>query len=267
MSGCKIALMVGEGGGVSSTAEGVCLPNTACVYNVADTTYLASFTATTLPGWHFVKWKSGDGFICGDSTLQKCTVDLSLVAGNPAAEAIVASNQTFYLMPVFTDELPIPNPIAAAGKEWAPIHLFRGLSWNQIDAVCPVTSGGVCDGSLLGYNMDGWTWADVDEVNTLFNSYIGTAELGPGPDSHLGPTGTFYDAMLADGWVPTSFGADGNIIAGLIGEEATPGVTGRSGGVAVSTGFPPFNLASTGLTPAPVDEVSDGRGGFFCRLP
>jgi hypothetical protein len=31
--------------------------------------------------------------------------------------------------------------------------------------------------------MTGWTWASTDDVNGLLNFYIGSEQLGPGPDS------------------------------------------------------------------------------------
>ena len=31
--------------------------------------------------------------------------------------------------------------------------------------------------------MTGWTWATTDDVNALFNFYIGSKQLGPGPDN------------------------------------------------------------------------------------
>jgi hypothetical protein len=58
------------------------------------------------------------------------------------------------------------------GKEWAQPDLFtNNLSWDQINAACP---GGTCGNvELNGYSVMGWTWASLQDVQDLFNVYIG----------------------------------------------------------------------------------------------
>lgn len=79
-----------------------------------------------------------------------------------------------------TDEVT-SNTVTVGERIWAQPDLFIGVSWSQIMAVCP---GGVCgtDAALNGFNLNGWTFASVDDVNALFNSFLGADELGPGPD-------------------------------------------------------------------------------------
>ncbi|MCP4237861.1 MAG: PEP-CTERM sorting domain-containing protein [Aestuariibacter sp.] len=67
------------------------------------------------------------------------------------------------------------NPITSTvtglgdGKEWAQVKLFTS-SWDEINIVCP---GGICDstnnGLLNTFNMDGWAWASIYDVGTLFS--------------------------------------------------------------------------------------------------
>lgn len=94
------------------------------------------------------------------------------------------------------------------GREWSQVDLFNGLSWTNINAVCP---GGVCgSGTLNGYDMAGWTWASTETVNDLFNYYLGFDALGPGPD-YWKRSGTIMDAtepvrssfMNGGGWRST----------------------------------------------------------------
>ena len=84
-------------------------------------------------------------------------------------------------MPIFVrtaNAAPIPRGVTVAGREWAQPVLFIEVTRAEIDAACP---DGVCSGSLNGYDMNGWTWATADDVNALFNHYIGSGQLGPGP--------------------------------------------------------------------------------------
>jgi hypothetical protein len=98
----------------------------------------------------------------------------------------------------------ITDTVTVNGTTWAQVDLFGGLSWNDINAVCP---GGICgSGTLNGFDMAGWIWAGTEETNSLFNHYIGIAELGPGPDAYVGAANTFADAFFADGWRITSTG-------------------------------------------------------------
>lgn len=68
------------------------------------------------------------------------------------------------------------------GKEWLQPADFSLLTWFEINAVCPE---GVCNGELNGIDVTGYTWASVDDVNALFNSYGVSPPMGPGPDIRL----------------------------------------------------------------------------------
>jgi hypothetical protein len=76
---------------------------------------------------------------------------------------------------------PITDTVLVQGREWAQVDLFANLTWSDINAVCPE---GLCvhGGVLNGKDMTGWTWASADDLNGLINFYLGTPELGPGPD-------------------------------------------------------------------------------------
>lgn len=92
--------------------------------------------------------------------------------------------------------------VVVDGTEWAQPDLFFGSTWSDVQAVCP---GGICQGGVMlnGYSMSGWRWATIDETNALFNGYIGSPQLGPGPDFYQQTIGTFAEDFFADGWRAT----------------------------------------------------------------
>ncbi|MEZ5503874.1 MAG: hypothetical protein R3E50_14880, partial [Halioglobus sp.] len=100
---------------------------------------------------------------------------------------------------------PITDIVTVDGKDWAQADLFTNLSWSDINSVCPA---GVCSsGSLNGYDMSGWSWASIEDVNNLFNSYIGSPALGPGPDEVYiddADQNSFAAQFFADGWRATN---------------------------------------------------------------
>ncbi|CAA0114147.1 Uncharacterised protein [Halioglobus japonicus] len=101
--------------------------------------------------------------------------------------------------------LPIggADTVTVDGNEWAQVDLFTNLSWWDIWSACP--SGECQDGATLnGNNMRGWRWASVDDINGLFNSYIGSEALGPGPSDFFEIDSLWAPAFYADGWRPTS---------------------------------------------------------------
>lgn len=180
MTGCKLAVIVVEGGEVSSSGwRGTCVAGNICSVVVDDPNFSEIFTAVPDPGWQFVKWNKGGRMFCGDSTEPTCTLSLEGTSGIEGIEKILASDNTFYLMPIFSRLEP--DSIMVDGREWAQVDLFTNLTWEEINAVCPE---GVCAGILKGFDLTGWTWASVDDANALFNYYIGSQELGPGPDSY-----------------------------------------------------------------------------------
>ena len=107
----------------------------------------------------------------------------------------------------------ITDTVTVDGTEWAQPDLFINLSWNDINTVCP---GGECinGGVLNGKDMTGWKWASVDDVNGLFNFYIGAPELGPGEDHYVQLNSLWAPAIFANGWRSTHSWWAGNLISG-----------------------------------------------------
>jgi hypothetical protein len=105
------------------------------------------------------------------------------------------------------------------GKNWAQPNDFNppgGFSWNDVATVCPV-GGGLCSGSLGATSFDGWIWATVEEVASLFHAIeasfpdntIASLEVGDGTvleTVFFGPAGfdhtfiTSHPDRLVGGW-------------------------------------------------------------------
>jgi hypothetical protein len=95
-------------------------------------------------------------------------------------------------------------PVTVNGSQWLQPVDFDGYSWNDINTVCDATSGS-CNGSVGGNDLTGWTWASVEDVNALFNHYIGSLALGPGPDMTDASGASWLPAMISDGFLPEVF--------------------------------------------------------------
>ena len=167
LAGCKLAVINVEGGEVesivlTSSGSGTCVTGTVCIIDVSDPNFLALFIAKPDPGWDFEKWNSGDRFFCGGSSEQVCPLSFKGYEESEAVEEMVASDEAFYLMPIFKPHEfnPQEDVVRANGKEWIQPAIFANISWESINDVCPATTG-ICDGSLAGINMTGWTWASA----------------------------------------------------------------------------------------------------------
>lgn len=92
------------------------------------------------------------------------------------------------------------DTVTVNGRVWVQPDLFLNLTWNEINAVCPL---GICieGGVLNGHDMTGLVWASIEDVNALLNDYIIGSPFGAGPFT----TNEISNANLqrlftADGW-------------------------------------------------------------------
>ncbi len=209
LSGCKLAVVVVEGGEVQSVSSGTCHPITSgisgrvCIHEVTNTSYTESFTAVPDTGWEFVKWNSGGNFFCEDSTNPTCSLSNVGTAGVAAIEAIIASENTYYIMPIFRElTIPVADTVVVDGKQWAQLDLFVNLSWNEINAVCPQANAGVCDGVLShlagDYNMTGWTWANTADLISVMENHYGAVATGTEIYAPGGPDIPWAAQFLSD---------------------------------------------------------------------
>ena len=172
IAGCKLAVIVVEGGEVQSINSGTCLEGTICVHQVNDTDYTETFTAVPNSGWAFVNWQSGDRFFCRGSIDPECDISAAGHEGNVILEAVIESDETFYLMPVFKQTSGYP-PIVGGNKEWLQPADYVEYSPRQVEAICPPPSG-VCSGSLPNSNVDltGYHWASLADMAELLNGMM-----------------------------------------------------------------------------------------------
>ena len=163
----------------------------------------------------------------------------------------------------------VAGPITGAdvvqvdGKYWAQVDLFTGLSWNDINTVCP---GGICgSGTLNGFVMSGWTWASISDLTDLFNGYIGNVELA-GLDDYGEAGSAWAPAFLSDfrpsylyNVYPESAGS------GASGWVAYTNGGGDGFGGTLFDFYDPayFDRASTDFVY--VQYTSPERGGWFYR--
>jgi hypothetical protein len=198
LSGCKLAVIVVEGGEVQSTASGTCavispgINGNVCIHEITDTSYNETFTAVAGTGFEFDRWSTGGDFFCADSTNPVCALSNGIGAGNPDIESIIASDKMYYLMPIFKPLPPPTDTVMADGLEWAQPILFVGSTHAEIQAVC---AGGPCNGYLNDLDVTGWNWASGAEVAQMFYNEYG---LGDGTlnSSILGQCSAVVDLLL-----------------------------------------------------------------------
>jgi len=172
---------------------------------------------------------------------------------------------------------PITETVLVAGREWAQVDLFTGLSWIEVNTACP--DGACLPGAVLnGKDMTGWTWASASNFNRLVNHYLGADELGlgydqletvPGPPDEPGWFGAMARAFrYSDIHLPWSYR-----IVGWLPEPSTsdtPSALCPTGMVGVDTYYEGgFNLVSwyrsTSRGGQMCEEGNAGTGAWFYR--
>jgi hypothetical protein len=198
LSGCKVAVIVVEGGEVlfgDITGSGeTCTAGTICFQEVQDTSVSSIYYAQPDEGWEFVQWSSGPGFWCQGSKHPLCELSLEPLAGVPEEEALVATDSTFYVMPIFQR---IPPTVIVDGNEWYQPTFFKNLSWYEVNSACPA---GVCSGTLNGYDLTGWTWASRQDMRDLFTYYLAPNKLGVNNDVSREVDSSWAPAFFTSGW-------------------------------------------------------------------
>lgn len=210
--------IVGQGDIASASGERDCTLQdfqsgaTVCSENRVATDYAETYTAVAHAGWKFYGWQN----YCSDTGAAPCSFDFQATAVGHFWGITVPP-----LVAVFVEDNVIPpsEHVIVNGRTWAQVDLFSGVTWNEVNAVCP---GGDCDGLLNAYDLTGWRWASVDDINALFNSYIGTWPLGPGPDSYSEFNTSWGSAVFNDGFRPTSQNSTESLIwAHMADSEST----------------------------------------------
>ena len=110
LSACKLQIKVPQGGTVtSSDGAYTCEAGQTCTIDVVDLFFDETFVAEAAPGYYFSRWNKLDGYLCGAETTP-CQLSTAAFEGHPALEAMLESNETFALQPVFVKILDCPEP-------------------------------------------------------------------------------------------------------------------------------------------------------------
>ena len=102
--GCKLEISVPENGTVT-TASGAysCGARETCVIEVADTSFDQTFIARPARGYTFSRWLKRPNGSCGDQN-KPCRLDTTAFGDDEELLAILESDSTYYLEPVFVKQ-------------------------------------------------------------------------------------------------------------------------------------------------------------------
>jgi hypothetical protein len=256
ISGCKLALIVVEGGEVWSEDSGTCgYEDKICIVDVSDPTFSENFIAVPNDGYYFEKWNSGDRFFCGGSTNRTCALSFEGYEESEAVQAMVASSETFYLMPIFKPQSH-QSTVEVNGKEWLQPLDVGSYTSAQVRAVCPA---GVCIGNLpeSDMNLTGYRWASVEEVIELFNAY-GVEPPFTGPNQtreNQSAAAEFFNDFRYSTDINTRL-----LITFARARDSEDSVYGIFVGEEFSTGFLDFDITSKGL-----DEMNPVLNTWFWK--
>ena len=263
--------IVGEGD-VSSNTFRFCMlegdepGETNCSENYVVDDYQVTYYAEPRNGWQFDSWENCvfDGISTEDGN--SCSFDVQETTVHNAWGSTMPPLRAIF---VEIPGAPISDIVIAGGKEWAQPDLFLSLTWNEINVVCPSLSGGICNGGTLnGYDMSGWTWASVDDVNALFNVFliaggVSGSDLLSGPDSYLQAGSAWAPALFDQGFRPI---VGDEFIRSMWGWTSTPYSThsARIGSFS-DLANPEYNdnIGTNSVTG--IDEVGIYDGAYFYR--
>lgn len=103
LAGCKLDVVVGEGGMVQSTSKTRdCATASNCTFEVTDTSFTETFTAVALPGYKFERWQKGPEYLCFKTTDPTCKLSNTAYKDVPEMKAMIASDAVYKIAPVFT---------------------------------------------------------------------------------------------------------------------------------------------------------------------
>ena len=161
-------------------------------------------------------------------------------------------------------------PVSVDGRDWLQPLDFVDTSWNDVAAVCdPVT--GICSGSLNGGSLDGWTWASLLDVTSLFNSFLPVGQQLTPPESldeyylpaateflsaGFAPTETYFDPFTFD-----SYSAVNGLTRTALSDSA------YSGNVRDGDSIYVWDHIRVGTGTTPKDASLADTGHFFFRGP
>jgi hypothetical protein len=101
LAACKLVITVPPGGVVkSASGNHDCGAGRTCEIDVVDVFFDESFSARSHEDYVFKGWRKKDRYFCGNST-ENCVLSTTWMGDYPKIMAILASEQRFFLEPVF----------------------------------------------------------------------------------------------------------------------------------------------------------------------
>ncbi len=159
LAGCKIVVTVPEGGEVVTGDGFRCRSGDTCVIEVDDTRFDSTFSARPAPGYTFTRWKAKAFAFCGNQTTA-CRLATTLIGDNPALLDVLASDQEFFLEPVF-----VPYDVAWWQKTLGEIDAGTYASAGRLYDIAPNLDQ--CDPGSLKPAATARALAAVNQVRLL----------------------------------------------------------------------------------------------------
>ena len=100
IAGCKIVVSIPFGGSVTTEDGFQCQSGQTCTVDVTDETFDSTFKAVPAEGYTFTHWRRKPSAFCGADT-KPCHLSTTSFGGNSALLDLLASDQEFFLEPVF----------------------------------------------------------------------------------------------------------------------------------------------------------------------
>lgn len=171
LAGCKLALVVVDGGSISSkSGRHDCQSGSNCVIEITAADFNETFVAQPASGFEFSHWLSGDNMLCGGSTNPECVADNTALAGNAGAAAVIATDEIYYILPVFVaTEVVDPTPPLSSQLR------------AKYDGSCAQCHAGGAFGAPVIHNQGAWAPRLAKGMPALLDSVkSGLGSMPPG---------------------------------------------------------------------------------------
>ncbi len=203
--GCRVQIDVPSDGRVSSNGAGLdCEARQSCTIEIDSTEFLTQFTAESAEGFVFSHWRRRPGGFCGGST-SDCRLATRGFDAFPLLLAILESDQTFYLEPVFAPaDSPGAGSIACKNNEVADIgNLLPSLALEteflevpEAKKLAITATAADTDGALFDVE-----WAQTGGPPVVFDANLGPKAIATLPwvdaDTPISFQATVFDDSCA----------------------------------------------------------------------
>lgn len=162
---------------------------------------------------------------------------------------------------------PITDTVTIGSQEWAQVNLFTNLSWNTINAACPsgvCSSGSTLTSNSITWDMEGWTWASVEDVGSLFSTLIPPFTFSGVVGSASEANSSWGPAFLNDYFNPTFSYSYVKAIHGWTSTTSSSGLYAYKPYVSDLTDPLGKDVASTGYSTS-ISFMSFDSGAWFYR--